>query len=517
MGQESKKIKYAICGLFILALAMLCSACAKKQERAYPETVKELNGLRAGSTMGSMTDAVVDAKFPDSSLIYFNNYADLTEALITDKVDYFIADKMIARNLANENPEIKVIDESVYDMEFGFVFKKDDAKAKALREQFDEFIDACHSDGRLQALEDKWINTEDAAENPPGIDRELSGENGEISLATTLTFPPYTILGADGPSGMDIELFYMFCREYGYKPVIDNMEFGAIIAAVSSGKYSLGGAAMTITEERSQSADFSHAYTTTGLYPVVMNKEAASGGIIGIINSIRESFYKTFVKENRWKMILDGLLVTLVISAASAFIGTIAGFLAFLASRKSGRKTRKIIKGIEWVFSGLPMVVILMIMYYIIFAKSNLTGVVVAIIAFSISIGIRVNSLLTTSVLAVDKGQIEGSLSLGFTEVQTLFYIVLPKAMKQFLPNYLSALIELIKGTSIVGYIAAQDLTKASDIIRNRTYDAFFPLITTAIIYLLIIVLVSALLEGLIKKFEPQRRSEEKILRRFGR
>lgn len=230
---------------------------------------------------------------------------------------------------------------------------------------------------------------------------------------------------------------------------------------------------------------------------------------------IKRSFISTFITENRWKMIASGLVVTLEMAIGAAFLGTILGLLVYMLCRKGNKLLNGFFDGFSWLFSGMPMVVILMIFYYIIFAKSMVGGVIISIIAFSISVMLSVYSLMKTSVKAIDRGQIEGSYSLGFTDMQTFLHIVLPQAMEQFVPNYKSIIIKMLKGTSVVGYIAVQDLTKVSDIIRSRTYDAFFPLIATALIYLVLVMLLTTLLNKVEFRFNPKKRSDEKILKKF--
>lgn len=262
-----------------------------------------------------------------------------------------------------------------------------------------------------------------------------------------------------------------------------------------------------------KSIDDSESYMMSGTAAVVAKEEVGTFSL----ESIKKSFQGTFVAEDRWKMIVDGLMVTLKMALWAALLGTVFGLLVYMLCRKGNKLLNGFFGGFSWLFSGMPMVVILMIFYYVIFGQSSFDGVMIAIIAFSLSVMLSVYSLMKTSVKAIDRGQIEGSYSLGFTDMQTFLHIVLPQAMEQFVPNYKTTLINMLKGTAIVGYIAVQDLTKVSDIIRSRTYDAFFPLIATAIIYLLIVVIMTRLIQRVEWKFQPKRRSDEKILKKYNK
>ena len=144
------------------------------------------------------------------------------------------------------------------------------------------------------------------------------------------------------------------------------------------------------------------------------------------------------------------------------------------------------------VIRGTPMVVQLLIMYFIIFASSN-NGLMVAMIAFGINSGAYVAEIFRSGIMSIDNGQFEAGRSLGFNYRQTMFYIVMPQAFKNVLPALGNEFISLLKETSVSGYIALQDLTKGGDIIRSRTYDAFMPLIAVALIYLVMVLIFSRL------------------------
>ena len=147
-----------------------------------------------------------------------------------------------------------------------------------------------------------------------------------------------------------------------------------------------------------------------------------------------------------------------------------------------------------------------MIMFYIVFARTSISGVWVAVIGFGMNFGAYVSEMIRTGILAVDKGQMEAALALGYTKPRAFMKIVLPQAARHFLPVFQGEFISLVKMTSVVGYIAIQDLTKAGDIIRSRTYEAFFPLIAIAIVYFVIAWLLTRVLVALQNRFDPKRR-----------
>ena len=150
-----------------------------------------------------------------------------------------------------------------------------------------------------------------------------------------------------------------------------------------------------------------------------------------------------------------------------------------------------------------------MILFYLVFTSPDASGVVVAIVGFVLTFGSFVYDNLALTVAGVDNGQLEAAYALGYSRNQTFFRIILPQAMRMFVPSYSSEIVGLIKSTSVVGYIAVNDLTKMGDIIRGNTYEAFFPLIAVAVIYFAIIWIITALLGILRKKTNPKARKEK--------
>ena len=208
----------------------------------------------------------------------------------------------------------------------------------------------------------------------------------------------------------------------------------------------------------------------------------------------------------------------MLISLCAALAGSLFGFGLYMLTRSDVKAIRCISKKFASIYSriiaGTPVVVILMILFYVIFAKvRDISGVVVAIIGFALTFGSFIYDHMAVSVNSVPHGQVEAAYALGYTKNRTFFRIIFPQAMDVFLPSYCAQAVELIKATAVVGYIAVNDLTKMGDIIRSNTYEAFFPLIATAIIYFMLTWGLSALLKLLKRHFEPKRRKNENILK----
>ena len=202
-----------------------------------------------------------------------------------------------------------------------------------------------------------------------------------------------------------------------------------------------------------------------------------------------DSFYINFIKDDRWKYLSDGFLVTLEIAFSAVLLGILLGFTVAVI-RSTHDKTGKLrflnllCKIYLTVIRGTPVVVQLLIIYFVIFGSVNVSKVLVAIVAFGVNSGAYVAEIIRSGIMSIDKGQFEAGRSLGLSYLQTMVYIILPQAFKNVLPALGNEFIVLLKETSVSGYIALQDLTKAGDIIRSQTYTAFMPLIAVAVIYL---------------------------------
>jgi polar amino acid transport system substrate-binding protein len=204
------------------------------------------------------------------------------------------------------------------------------------------------------------------------------------------------------------------------------------------------------------------------------------------LSGVADSFRINILEQNRYLLILEGLKTTIVISVLATLFGTVLGALVCFM-RMSRKKILQIPAKIYIsVLRGTPVLVLLMIIFYVVFATVDIDPVFVAVIAFGLNFAAYVSEMYRSGIQSVDPGQTEAGIAMGFSGIQTFSLIVLPQAIRRILPVYKGEMISLVKMTSVVGYIAVQDLTKASDIIRSRTFDAFFPLIMVAVLYFLI-------------------------------
>ena len=516
---------------------------------------------RVGVQTGSSFDAIISEKMPDAEAIYFNTKADLVAALNGNKIDTFVVDEPVAKILMREDDRLTFLPDYLETFSFALLFPKSEA-GEALRDRFNGFIETLRADGTLDALEEKWFAEDEDAKTMPDVSA-LSAENGTLRVATEAGYAPFEYVRDGKVVGYDMELAARFCEAFGYGLEIVDMNFDGILSSVQAGKCDFAAAAITVTPERAQTVLFSEPYFSGGTVLIVLKQSdektpapgdynGKRGGVItgsfhdsviqealpdssiseyksytdmvaaltdvqtgqsGFMESLSDSFNKTFLREDRWRLFLTGVQNTLIITMLSILFGTALGFAVYMLCRNGNPVANGITRFCTWLVQGMPMVVLLMILYYVIFGSVSIGGIVVAIIGFAFTFGSAVYGMLRMGVGAVDGGQYEAAYALGYSNCRTFYRIILPQAAPHILPAYKGEVVGLIKATSIVGYIAVQDLTKMGDIVRSRTYEAFFPLIAVTIIYFVLEGLIGFLVSRIGVCFSPKRRKPDEILK----
>lgn len=227
--------------------------------------------------------------------------------------------------------------------------------------------------------------------------------------------------------------------------------------------------------------------------------------------SFVEQFKFNFLENKRWQFIVTGLENTLIISFFAVILGIVLGFLiAIIRSSHDKNGNFKVLNLICKVYltviRGTPVMVQLLIIYFVIFGSVNISKLLVGILAFGLNSAAYVAEIVRSGIMSIDNGQFEAGRSLGFNFRQTMFFIIIPQAFKNVLPALANEFIVLLKETSISGYIGLMDLTRGGDIIRSQTYEALFPLLAVAAIYLIIV----CFLTYLVGKLERRLRNNER-------
>ena len=450
-------------------------------------SLEDFRDKRIGVLTGTIQGAAVEKEFPDAEVSYYNTHADLLATLRQNKIDAFSDSDIIVRYSMIENRDLTYLDEYLAEpVEIGAIFAKNE-KGDQLRSQLNDFLKNIRNDGTLEKLDDIWYGTDNSLKKVKDP-TTLSAKNGVLRLATDTSNPPVSYRGEDQIIGIDIDIATRFCEAYGYGLEIVDMSFPVIVNAVETGNCDFGIGGIGITKERAESVNFSDTLYEGNSVMAYLKDD--STGAAGFLESLKESFDKTFIRENRWKLFLEGIVTTLLITVISILLGTLIGFVVFLLCRRGNRVANAITRVCIWLIEGMPVVVLLMIFYYVVFSETKLSGAAVSVIAFTLIFAAAVFKMLKAGVAAVSPGQLEAAYSLGYADRKAFFRIILPQALPHVMPAYKGQIKSLIKATAVVGYVAVQDLTKMGDIVRSRTYEAFFPLIVVAVFYFILAALL---------------------------
>ena len=476
-----RKWSYLACLCLALITLFLLAGCggqeATNNGELAIESLADTEGKTIAVVTGTIFDQIVAEKLPGASVKYYKNNADSIAALEKGAVDAMIGDEPVIRNIAAKNPRVKRVAEKVSNDEVGAIFQKGNEQ---LQQQFNSFIQEIQGNGIYDEMIARWLPEEGAPGSMPDI--ELTPTNGTLVLATNAELEPFTYYDSNNQiAGFDIEIAKRFAAYMDMDLRIMDADFGGVLNAVQGGKADFGVGLINITPERQESFLFSDSYYDSGSSLGVLDTSYNAGGFW---QRLKDGFYQNLIVEDRYKLIFSGLGITMVISIFALLLGTAIGGLICYCKMAKSKVLNKIAKIYLTILRGIPVLVILMLVYYVIFAAVDISAVLTAVIAFGLNTGAYVSEIFHTAISAVDKGQIEAGRSMGFSKFQTFRIVTLPQAIRNALPVYKSEFISLVKSTSIVGYIAIIDLTKASDIIRSKTMAAFFPLILVGLIYL---------------------------------
>ncbi len=510
-----KRIFVGLCVMMIILLAGCGQTVDPVSEMISQASDLNKIGYIIGVPEGTPPEEVAKEFMPNADISYFTQFMDGVAALKSGKVTAVIYDSSGVDRILLSNPDLVKLDEELGNIEIAAVVRIDDT---AMNEQLNAFIKQYQADGTAAAMVERWINNTGGV--MPDIPKPLNPKK-KITIITNGLTEPMNYYENGQLTGFDIEFMKRFASFANLDFEIITMDYAAMIPALQSGKGDVIISDFFKTDERGQEVLYTDAYVVlhnsvlvqkSRYGGVVENSDIAAGGgenqttVAGIWGSLQESFNKTFIVEDRYKLVLEGLWTTIVISMLSLLFGSILGAVV-CAMRKS---RVKIVSGLAIVYirliQGVPIVLTLMILYYILFASVDIDPILIAVVGFSINFAAYAAEIFRTAIDATDKGQLEAAYALGFTRVSSFFKVTLPQALRHILPIFKGEFISMVKMTSVVGYIAIQDLTKMTDIIRSRTFEAFFPLVVTAAIYFVITYLFILVLGKIEVQIDPKRR-----------
>ncbi len=454
-----------------------------------------LSSAKIGVLLGTIPELYAEEHYPNAEILKYDARTDEIAALMAGKVDCVLLPKTQAKMFVRQQAGFSYSTNPLYSNPVYFIVN---TGKQDLRASLNEALAELKADGTVDALYEKWTSGDYSMEDIP------VNENAPVLRAAVCsTSEPLSFVYNNEIVGFECELIARLAYKMGMRVEFQDMSFGALLSAVASGKADIA-SGLAYTEERAKEADFSEPYYSEDITYIIKNGTATETG--SFAEKIKDDFTGTFLTEGRWKLFLKGIGITIFISVCAYALGTALGLGLCKALNSRSRLWRKAAEIYGKIVTGIPILVWLMILYYMVFRSVDIPGILVAIIGFGLEGGASLSGVFKTGLDSVDKGQIEAAYAIGFRQRAIFRRIVFPQAAAHVFDLYTGYFVSLVKSTSIVGYIAITDLTKVSDIVRSRTYQPFFPLITTALIYFAITCVFIALLKFLRHRFDPKRR-----------
>jgi polar amino acid transport system substrate-binding protein len=487
--------------LLALVLGVTLGLCAWAQPLI--SGIESLRHARIGVIQGSAHDIYAQKHFPEARLLQFVAVPDMILAVEAGHLDAAIYDEGGLRAMLKEKPHMAQLGDSIFEAQVGAGFHPD---SDTLRQQFNAFVTQIKADGTWQDMVDRWIHQ--GRTEMPAI--ALQPDAPPLRVGNAILGLPSVAVQNGQKVGFEIEMATRFAAAIGRQPTWNTVDWNALIPALVSKKIDVIISSMYITPERQKRIDFSAPYYTSGNYFFTLASRISGAAATepdrsagSFWSRLKDSFYSNLILEDRYVMLLDGLWVTLKLSVFSALLGTLIGAVV-CALRMAPEPWLSVPARIYIaVLRGTPVLVLLMLIFYVVFASVPVNPVWIAIIAFGLNFGAYAAEIFRSGVQSIDRGQTEAGVSMGFSSIATFWHIVLPQTIQRILPVYKGEFISMVKMTSIVGYVAVQDLTKASDIIRSRTFDAFFPLVMVAVLYFGLAWVLIQVLEWVERRTDP--------------
>lgn len=479
---------------------------AAEKKEAISRDGNDLSHATVGAMTGTTGEMYIREHFPKATVQCFDDIMDAVASLQAHKLDYVITAYTTALKVSNKNKDLVVLPKEYTDEYAAIAFSK---KQTVLLEEVNKVLAEFKQDGTLDSIIKRWVRPDGSAYERTEIPKVTSGKPLVVAIAANRE--PMCFISNNNIVGLDCELIERIAYQLERPVQYYDMKFSALIAALESGKADLVISNMTATEERRKVVNFSDGYFVNPQVLLTYKSDnQMQANSKSFIERTKESFYNNIILEKRYLLLWSGLKVTFIISLFAALLGTLLGGIVCMMRMSKSKGLQLIAKIYIDLLRGIPQVVLLMLMFYVILSPLNISGLGVAVITFALNFAAYVSEMFRSSIESIGRGQWEAGIAMGFSKVKTFLNIILPQAVQRVLPVYKGEFIALVKMTAIVGYIAVQDLTKAGDIIRSRTFDAFFPLIMIAIIYFLLAWLLTYLIERIQLRTAPKRAKRTK-------
>ena len=493
MDSVNRRVRLSL--ILSLSVALLAGCAGASSEAPDIQSEADLSGLRVCAVTGSWHERTL-SKREDLTLIDCHTPADCIEQLRKGMCDVMAADEFAFTKSDLERQGIRMAFQGDTTYAVAFAFRKD----SPLRGSFNTFLSEIRSGGTLDELLGFWLDPQRSSRDRyPDLSSPEGGER-PLRVGTAITTAPVSFEVDGHPAGVDIELSALFAARLGRPLQVFTFDLASLMMALQSGRIDMMIGNVSVTEERSLQVAFSEPYNRVrAAYFVVDTQQKGAS----FWKRLRDGFRENLIVERRWHLIVEGLFATLRITFLAILLGSLlgAGICAMGLSRR--RWLQKLAHFYVALMHGIPMLVLLLIMFYLVLSGTGMGAGTIAAIAFALHFAAASGVLFMNAIRGVPAGQREAALALGFTPAAAFFHIVLPQAVRRNIALYKGQCIALLKETAIVGYISIHDLAHAGSIIRNQTFDAFLPLLLVTLIYFFLTWLLGFLLDLPFKHRRP--------------
>ena len=483
----------------LLLLAFL--GCSRAPEMEI-KTAADLKGRHVAHMSSGFHRRELEAMQPGIHFDPYSEYAFAFESLRSRKIDAISIGKIYADLWQAKYPGAYMKAFDYADDNIAFLLPK----RSPLKAELDGEIRRMKESGEMQSIIAKWL---DAAKSDtvPELPVQPPPPAGArtVRVASAAQAEPWCFVAGGKLTGADMEILGVIATRLGWRMEPKIYSWGGMVDSINGGRADLANGSIYIGGLAFPTLDASEPYAQEKMCILVRNPDwkAEAGGVTAFVRSLVESFRRTFLVESRWRMMAKGLGFTLLITLLSTLLATLLALpiwrLRISKCRFAAETARKFIA----ILQGTPILVLLMVLFYLVFGAFDVDGFWVAVVGFGLNSSVNVAEMLRSGIDSIPAGQTEAALALGYPPRRAFRRFVLPQAIRIELPVYRGEVISLLKSTSIVGYIAINDLTKASDLIRSRTYESFFPVLTTAFIYFAAAWLLAWAIDRIGRRLEP--------------
>lgn len=482
--------------LFLSVMLMSCGGNVPS-DIPDPTCMEDLFGYRVAVGRDNSYDMLLD-NYPEITPVRVGG-GEVLLAVQKGKADFGMMDRVscLSADLLKYGLEPKFT--GMRDIEYPMTFSRGSAD---LCEKFNEFLEYADSTGLLDRMREKWVNADESIHVIEDMDYPTEGKHMQVAAVGVLY--PYVYYRGNELTGLQVDIFRNFSVWSGIPVDIKSYDAGAAIQELQLNRLDATFIPIEKSEENQRFAMFSLPY----LHDTGMCFGRIKGYVDrdGFFDKVWDSIQNNLILEDRWTLMADGLWITVYVSLISILLATLVGAL-MCRMRMSGQGfSCKFAKAFVETIRSIPLLVLLMLLFYVVLAPLPLSAEGVAIVCFGLYFGAYMSETFRTGIESVDAGQWEAGASLGMKRFMTFRKVVLPQALLRIIPVYKGQMIALVKSTSIIGYVAIMDLTKASDMIRSRTFDAFFPLLLVAAVYLLLSWVFGIGLDIMERKLTPKSR-----------